>query len=305
MKIRIITSLFAAAIATAWLFGQNNPEQHPVFRNDGAKIAASTAKIRAVLKGNPSFSIDSVCARVPETLTEGYVGRKADLKKPLKKKLDARKLFELCKSSSLLYCKYERTPGSQRDSAYTGASAVALTADGICATNYHVIAPIALSGALGKSLTGQLAQFVMDFDGYVYPVESILYTDPINDMAIIKVNPLDKPLTPANIGADAVPGTPAYCLANPSGATFHFTEGMVSNASVMSDAYTGQYKYILDITSDYGRGASGGPVYDDCGNLIGLISSTFSLYARPDTYRNLQMVYKYSVPVFLITERFE
>lgn len=60
----------------------------------------------------------------------------------------------------------------------------------------------------------------------------------------------------------------------------------------------------MEITSDYGVGASGGPIYDEYGNIVALVSSTFSLYANPQQFRNFQMAYKQTVPAFLIRERF-
>ena len=60
----------------------------------------------------------------------------------------------------------------------------------------------------------------------------------------------------------------------------------------------------MEITADYGVGASGGPIFDSCGNLAALVSSTFSLYAQPQQYRNFQMSYKQTVPVFLIRDLF-
>ena len=40
-------------------------------------------------------------------------------------------------------------------------------------------------------------RFLMDYEGNVYPVTAILAADPLNDWAIIKVDPCGHPLTPA------------------------------------------------------------------------------------------------------------
>ena len=59
-----------------------------------------------------------------------------------------------------------------------------------------------------------------------------------------------------------------------------------------------------EITADYGGGASGGPILDEYGNLVGLVSSTVSIYSDQQNMRNFQMAYKQTVPIFLVTERF-
>ena len=171
--------------------------------------------------------------------------------------------------------------------------------------NYPVVASVGLSGALGRTDQHDRARFVMDCDGNVFPVTDILALDPLNDWAIIKVDPCGHKLTPAPVGGDIPVGTPVYCLASPSQAHFHFTDGMVSNLTRSTNKRTGHTTYILEITSDYGVGASGGPIFDECGNLVALVSSTISIYAQPEQYRNFQMAYKQTVPVFLIKEQFK
>ena len=264
-----------------------------------------TAKLRTYLKAHPGHTTDSLRANVLSTLTDPPVGKASDLTSPRKKKLTSAQLYEVARRSSLIFGRMEYNESFKTDSAYKTASAVALTADGICATNYHVVADVVLSGALGRTDQNDRARFVMDCDGNVFPVTDILALDPLNDWAIIKVDPCGHKLTPAPVGGDIPVGTPVYCLASPSQAHFHFTDGMVSNLTRSTNKRTGHTTYILEITSDYGVGASGGPIFDECGNLVALVSSTISIYAQPEQYRNFQMAYKQTVPVFLIKEQFK
>ena len=37
----------------------------------------------------------------------------------------------------------------------------------------------------------------------------------------------------------------------------------------------------MGVTAEYARGSSGGPVMDDAGNVIGMVSSTNSIYYPP------------------------
>lgn len=279
-------------------------EKNEHFRDYAAMEAAATGKMRAYMKAHPERTADSLRRNVMDCLTDGHVGKASDLAPVRKKKLTPQQLYELAGKSSLIHGKMEHNDAFNADSAYKTASAVALTPDGICATNFHVVADLVLGGALGLTNKNDMNRYLMDRDGYVYPILTVLAVDPTNDWAIIKVDPCDKPLTPAPLAGDVMPGTTVYCLASPSQAFFHFTDGMVANCTRTTDRRTGFTKYILDITADYGVGASGGPIFDECGNLVALVSSTLSLYAQPQQYRNFQMAYKQTVPVFLLKQCF-
>lgn len=285
---------------------QSKAEQkNPNFIDYPSMEEAATAKLRAYIKSHPGTSLDSLKLAVIDGLTDGPVGASSLLAPARKKKLTPEQLYETARKSSLIFGKMEHNPTYNADSAYKTASAVALTADGICATNYHVVADILLNGALGYTDANDMMRFVMDCDGNVYPLTGILAADPVNDWAIIRVDPCGRKLTPAPVGAaDIAPGASVYCLASPTSGYFHFTDGMVANRTRKTDKRTGLTKYILEITSDYGVGASGGPIFDECGNLVALVSSTLSIYAQPQQFRNFQMAYKQTVPVFLLRNCF-
>lgn len=271
----------------------------------GQMVENATARLRDYLKSHPGHSTDSLRANAVANLGNTTVGKAKDLTPARKKKLTPAQVYDIARRSSLAYGKMEHNEAFKADSAYKTASAVVLTADGICATNYHVVADVVLSGALGRTDKNDLSRFVMDGDGNVYPVTDILALDPLNDWALIKVDPCGNKLTPASIGDDVAIGTPVYCLASPSQAHFLFTDGVAANRTQSTNKRTGQTTYILDITADYGVGASGGPIFDEYGNLVALVSSTISIYAQPEQYRNFQIAYKQTVPVFLLKECFK
>lgn len=277
---------------------------HGNYRDYPRMVEGVTAQLREYMAAHPERTVDSLKNNVLVTLTDGPIGSRKLLKPASGKRLSAEQLYDKARRSSLVFGKMEHAPHLGVDSAYSNASAVALTPGGICATNYHVVADLVLQGGLNLHPENDRMRFVMDCDGYAYPVTAVLAVDPLNDWAIIKVDPRDKPLTAAPVGGDMHPGARVYCLANPSGAYFHFTDGIVSNLTSSLDKRTSRTKYITEITADYGVGASGGPIFDECGNLVALVSSTFSLYAQPQQFRNFQMSYKQTVPVFLITDRF-
>lgn len=300
-SLQYLTLAFAAAAIAPALASGSGPVQYHDYPR---MLEAVTAKMREAIAKNPEATADSMRHHLLETLQDGPVGPAKALTPARTKKLDATKVYDLCRKSALVFGKMDYVEYVKADSAYSNASAVALTADGIVATNYHVVSDIVLDGAAGQDVQGDRARFVMDCEGDVFPVRSILAVDPVNDMALIKVDTSAKRLVPAAVSGDLPPGSTVYCLSNPTGAYFHFTEGQVSNNTGVLDKRTGFNKYVMEITADYGVGASGGPIFDSCGNLVALVSSTVSVYAQPQQYRNFQMAYKQTVPVFIIKDKF-
>lgn len=63
----------------------------------------------------------------------------------------------------------------------------------------------------------------------------------------------------------------------------------------------------MEITAEYGAGSSGGPVLDNCGNLVGIIATTYTIYlSQQDGDRKTsgqpQMVVRGTVPVKALAE---
>ena len=63
----------------------------------------------------------------------------------------------------------------------------------------------------------------------------------------------------------------------------------------------------LEITANFARGSSGCGVYNELGQLVGLISSTKSIYYHQDidVQKHLQMVIKTCVPLSGIKSLFQ
>ncbi len=163
------------------------------------------------------------------------------------------------------------------------SSGVVLSPDGIGATNYHV-----LDQENAKTLVAGTR------DGDLYPIREVLVASKADDLAIFRFEAAG--LTAAPLRADSPIGTPAWVISHPSRRFYTFTDGMVSR--YYQARRDGQVVPILTITADYARGSSGGPVFDEAGNVIGLVSRTESLYYSVEDriQRNLQMVFKQCVP---------
>lgn len=134
-----------------------------------------------------------------------------------------------------------------------------ISEDGLIATNYHVIAN-------STKLT------VTDPAGNKYPCEKVVAYDDENDFAVIKIDVSGHPF--AKIGNDYATGDKIYTLGSSYGLSFTFSDGMISNAKREIEDYNEGFYYI-QITAPISSGNSGGPLLDECGNVIGI--NTMSL----------------------------
>lgn len=219
-----------------------------------------------------------------------------------KKVLNGIDVHRLCKRSILAVCAMDYRPQMKDYWTNMLATAVVLTEDGVCATNYHVFGEIIISGALSYTQPNEFMRFVMDADGEVYPVEAMLAADPLNDFVIFKVNTGGTKMTAMPLGESAPEGEEVYCLSHPQGNLYYLTKGIVSRNRTKVNRYNGQGKVEMQISADYAVGSSGGPIFDCRGNLVGLVSSTHSVYADPKTASNFQMTFKNTVPVKLLKD---
>ena len=158
--------------------------------------------------------------------------------------------------------------------------------DGIVVTNYHVVEKSADVETLG----------VMTHNGKVFPVSSVLAADELQDIAVLKV--AGKGLSALPVKADAPVGSGVYVLGHPDGQFYTFTHGLVSRYMV-HDAHRKKGKINrMAITADFARGSSGSPVLDGHGRVVGIVSSTRSIYYNKEkgVEKNLQMVLKHCIP---------
>jgi S1-C subfamily serine protease len=158
-----------------------------------------------------------------------------------------------------------------------------LTADGAIVTNYHVVEGI---------LDDERAMVATTSTGGVYPVKELLAASETDDVAILQLElPRGVQLQPAKVAPRSWPGEDAIVISHPVGRFYTLTKGTVSrNATLhMKDGTSNR----LFITADYAKGSSGSPVFNSLGEVIGLVSSTESIYytQTKDVQKNLQMVF--------------
>jgi S1-C subfamily serine protease len=139
-------------------------------------------------------------------------------------------------------------------------------ADGHIVTNYHVI-----NGA---------QQIEVSFGGDASLPASVVGTDPINDLAVLKVNSVPEGVQPVEAGTSAGlrVGQTAIVIGNPFGQFERtMTQGIVSalNRTIETDSST-VLRGVIQTDAAINRGNSGGPLLDSRGRLIGVNSAIYS-----------------------------
>jgi S1-C subfamily serine protease len=170
------------------------------------------------------------------------------------------------------------------------ASAFVIGQDSIIVTNYHVLAKDEAE-ILGA----------MDNEGTIYAVEKVLAANQQDDLAILKLR--DAKLIPMSLAKPANVGSDVWVISHPNRKLYTMTKGMVSRYHMIlnNDRKPGRR---MAITADYAKGSSGAPVFNRKGQVVGVVSSTSSIYYSVENGKkeNLQMVVKNCIPVESIHE---
>lgn len=275
--------------------------QEVVYHDYGAMKDSLTVRMLDFWRTKRCININTVRRDLLADLSEdGRIRESLVFPKRRTKHLDAKGIYRTCKEHVLSFGMVEFRPRTKDYLSHPMASAVVLTADGVCVTNYHVLANVILSGALKYYWPNDFMRMVMTSEGKVYPVCRILAADPLNDFAIFKVDTGGDRLSPIPLGEPLPEGSEVYHIGNPQGNLFYLTQGIVARNVAVFDKESGHTKLEMEITADYATGSSGGAIIDECGNLAGIVGGTYSVYANPQLSRNFQMSIKKTVPVKLI-----
>lgn len=141
------------------------------------------------------------------------------------------------------------------------ASGVIIHPAGIILTNYHVF-----DSSKGK----KLGMAAATSNGKVYLVDEVLAASKDDDFVVLKLRNADG-LPAVPITSDEPVGNPVTVVSHPNGQFYTLTQGYISRYKMKKNIP------IMNITADYAKGSSGGPVFNNRGNLVGLVSSTFSI----------------------------
>jgi serine protease Do len=180
------------------------------------------------------------------------------------------------------------------------ATAWCLGEDGLMVTNAHVFRN-AKGGAMG----------VGDREGNCHTVTELLGIDVGADIAIFRVKASGLPRLA--LGPAAEVGMPVTAITNPSGNFYFHSSGTVARYFQRREKLKDSSKMTtwMSVTADYAKGSSGGPVFNAAGEVVGMVSTTSSIYTGTGTGTadkaptgNLQMVVKSCVPVDSIHDLF-
>ena len=136
-----------------------------------------------------------------------------------------------------------------------------ISSSGIIVTNNHVVKD-------AKSVRVTLS------NGSSYPAK-VLGTDPRTDLAVLKID-TGRPLPYVELGnsADVEPGEWVIAMGNPFGLDGTVTAGVVS--ALGRDIGDGPYDRFIQIDAPINKGNSGGPLFDQQGQVIGINTAILS-----------------------------
>ncbi len=133
---------------------------------------------------------------------------------------------------------------------------------GIIVTNNHVVKD-------ARTVTVTMS------DGNTYPAK-VLGTDPKTDLAVLKIiAPHPLPFVELGDSSSVVPGEWVIAMGNPFGLDGTVTAGIVS--ALGRDIGDGPYDKFIQIDAPINEGNSGGPLFDQKGEVIGVNTAILSL----------------------------
>ena len=135
--------------------------------------------------------------------------------------------------------------------------------DGVILTAYHAIKN-------ARELQVRL------HTGDVYDQVVLIGSDERRDVAALRISARNLPALPIGPGAETKPGETAYVVSNSNGLGWSASKGIFA-ASRLADEIPGaghDYK-VLQFTAPINHGASGGPLVDSRGALVGIITKGF------------------------------
>lgn len=144
---------------------------------------------------------------------------------------------------------------------------VVITADGLAVTNYHVLARTE-----GK-VKGLIA---MNYRGECFAIAEVLAASKTNDVAVVRLA-TDRELDPIPLAERSPKSmTPVLVLSHPHNEFFVLTTGIASRLA--KGTMTGDGTTWLEITAEFSGGSSGSGVFNDRGELVGLVSRIHPMF---------------------------
>lgn len=229
-----------------------------------------------------------------DSLAKQSVSVTGKFQKPGKKKLSGTKIYERLKSATMILALSKPSLSPE----FLKATGYVIEESGIVVTNYHVVKTFA---------DRLLSNFQMiNSDGDYFPVIKVLAVSPVNDLAVLQIDTKGKNLPALPLGGYSPEGTKIFAMGHSKEMFYYFSNGMVAgNYIYVDNGYDGERVLghpIMSITADYSVGASGGPVVNEYGNVVGTISQTKAVSSDDINKAEFQMVIRKTIPVGVLKE---
>ncbi len=166
----------------------------------------------------------------------------------------------------------------------SSASAFVISEDGLCVSNYHVFDVLSEQKAMVMGLG------VTNFEGKVYKIKEVLAANKKDDVLIFKIDTRGDKLIPLPLNRKVSVGDKVKVISHPKRKFYAYSEGILTRKHLAAGINSPRYS----ISADYAQGSSGGPVFDQNGNVIGVVESTISIYSSD---KHIQMVMKDIIPI--------
>ncbi len=170
------------------------------------------------------------------------------------------------------------------------AGGVIISPDGLVLTNYHVL-----------DFKEALVFGAMTAGGDVHVIDEVLAASKKDDIALVRLRNA-KALPFVALQETVSTGDEVFVVSHPDGFFYTFTKGYLSRKYLTPK----QQIPRLQITADFARGSSGSGIFNARGELVGIATSTNSIYYEQTEEKvdNLQMVIHSGVPVSSIKKLF-
>lgn len=166
------------------------------------------------------------------------------------------------------------------------ASGFAVTADGLVVTNHHVMA---------SDDENTITFVAMTRSGKVYPIVEVLAASDKHDLALIRLDMGQDKLSPVPIARTAEVGESVHVVSHPSGRFYEYSRGHVGRFLI---SQRNQNTARISVTSHYGGGSSGGPIFNDQGQVVAVVSEA-------EVVRDRKIVFYDAVPYSAILDLFD
>jgi S1-C subfamily serine protease len=259
---------FAVLFLTVILFAAGAPAGAPRFVIDDEeyvdKVTEASAKL---LQAGQLKSLNTLRG---EVRNQGFAVKPAPLSHQM---LSAPDLCDHLRQSTLAVGSYYKCPdcGEWHFNSSTG---FVVGEDGVICTCCHVVR---------TEDEGVKESYLIATDdaGRVFPVQSVLAADTESDTCFVKINASG--LKPLPLRPGVRTGERVYCLSNPGGYSFMFTQGMVARLNRKRNEVLDEHGHtnglltrpilFLNVTAEFAPGSSGAAIADEAGNVVGQVAS--------------------------------